>query len=446
MIAAGFFLAAATTIPVEAPAISGKLALEDAVKLALTHNRDLLKALEERRAADGKLKEAWGEALPQVELDASYTRLATESGFNILDPATGENVFIRFGFLNNYRAELAVTQPLFQGGRAAAALRAARLYDRFADHLVRQATERAVYDATVAYYRVLLVQEQSKVAENSLRLTESLLKDVETKRKYGVASDFNVLRSKVEVSNARALRVAYKNQLHTAEADLFRVLGVSQQSAVELVETLEYRPETADESAATDDALRQRPDLLRADLTAQLREQAVKVARSEFFPRLEAFFRESYAKPDPVLSTQNEWGDTWQAGVSLSFPIFDGGRRSGRLMQEEAARRQAEIDRDDARERARYEVRLAVARIQDAAEAVDAQQASLDQAREGLRLAEVGYREGTLDQVDVLEARAALVQAQTLYFASLHAHAVARLDLALARGSLVVPAADGGGR
>ena len=158
MILAGALLAAATAVPVEAPRIEGTLSLEDAVKLALAHNRDLQKALEERRAADGKLKEAWGEALPQVTLDASYTRLGTESGFNILDPATGENVFIRFGFLNNYRAELGVTQPVFQGGRAAAALRAARLYDVFADTLVRQATERAVYDATVAYFRVLLLQ------------------------------------------------------------------------------------------------------------------------------------------------------------------------------------------------------------------------------------------------------------------------------------------------
>lgn len=296
-----------------------------------------------------------------------------------------------------------------------------------------------MYDATGAYYAVLLVQQQIKVAENALKLAETLLRDVETKRKFGVASDFNVLRSQVEVSNARAQAIVFRNRLHSATADLFRTLGVAQDSGVVLTETLDYRPETADERAAYERALRDRPELRNADLTVKLREQSVQVARSEFFPKIEAFLGETYAKPDPLVSGLNDWGDSWRAGVTVRFNVFDGGKNRGRLIQERAAFRQAEIDLLDAKENVRLDVTKAVSSLQDAAEAVDVQKQTREQAAEGLRLAEVGYREGTLDQVQVLEARAALTQAQLYYFTSLYSHAVARLDLARAQGALTPP-------
>jgi outer membrane protein len=410
--------------------LDGRLSLEDAVKLALVHNRALEAVLEERTRARGQVLEAWGEALPQVDLDASYERAEEALAFEF------EGMRVPLGYLNNYAVDLSVTQPVYQGGRAAAALRASRFYQQYADETVRRAMQDTIYATAAGYYRVLLLDEQVRVADHLAELAGAMLKDTETKRKFGVASDFNVLRAQVERSNARARLINVRNERELAQADLFRVMGVSQASRVELTDRLEYRPEPVREEEAALRALSLRPDLAEAQYVVRLQGEALKVALSDYYPSVDVYFRNRWARPDPQISTLDEWGRVWRAGVTVKFNLFDGFRRRGKVVQERAGLKQAQIDLLDARERALYEVRSAVARLEDAAEAVETQRLTREQAVEGLRLAEVGYREGTLDQVSVLEARTALTQAQVLYYTSLYDHSLARLALEKATGAL----------
>ncbi|MBN1553067.1 TolC family protein, partial [bacterium] len=122
-------------------------------------------------------------------------------------------------------------------------------------------------------------------------------------------------------------------------------------------------------------------------------------------------------------------------GLTIHFDLFFIGRE-GRVYQEAAKYRQQKLQYLDMREQVIFEVRSAISALEDADEFVKAQARTVDQANEGLRLAEVGYKEGTLDQVSVLEARTALNQAQLLYWNSLYNHTIARISLEKALGEL----------
>ena len=115
--------------------ISGELTLEDAVKLALTYNRNLKIAVEERGVAEGLITQAWGEALPVVSLNASYIRLDEVPSFEIADRV------ITIGSVNNYSAGVTVDQPVFRGGAVRAGLRAAELYEALTDEQIRGAVQ-----------------------------------------------------------------------------------------------------------------------------------------------------------------------------------------------------------------------------------------------------------------------------------------------------------------
>lgn len=429
--------AAAQTGYPEAPVLQGKLSLMDAVKLALLNNRALQQAVEERIVAKGRLIEARGDAIPHVDLDGQYYRVEKEIAFTFPDPANpGQEQKITLGYLNNYRADLAVTQKLYEGGRTFAALKASKLYRAYADEQVRLAMQFTIYDTVRTYYRALLSQEQVRVSENAATLAETLLADVEIKKKYGVASDFNVLRSKVEVSNAKSQVIVYQNALKTDRSELFKILGASQDSDVELTEKLEFTPVTPDEQEALREAVQQRPDVLSQDLVVQLQTQNVKATKSPYFPKLSAFYTYTLARPDPVISTLDAWGRTWRVGLSLNWSIFDGGTTYGKVMQEQAHLRQQEIAGREIREQTKLDIRKAVLGLRDAAEAVEVQRQTLQEAEEGLRLADVGYREGTLQQVTVLESRGALTNSQLFYFQALYRHAMARLEFQRAKGTL----------
>jgi len=409
--------------------IHGNLSLADALKLALVHNRTLQIAMEEKNVSKGLILESYGEVFPTVSLTGRYTHANTD---NVDIDGTKKEI----GQHDNYTGGLSVTQPIFRGGAATAALRASKYYDVLVDENVRSAVQNTIYKTIRDYYQVSLTQEQHGVTQTYADLAEAHLKDVQMKRKFGVASDFNVLRSQVELSNARAELISYKNKLHQATTTLLKTLGVSQESRIELTDHLIYKPASVKEEEVVRKAFLNRPDLSGAELNLKLQEESLRKAYSKYWPEIDAFYKYSFEKPDPSLATKDEWGDAWKAGIEMNIPIFDGLKREGNVAQERAVLKQKHIKLLDKQEQALFEARNAILDIRDAAESVDAQKLTLEKAKEGLKLAEVGYREGTLDQVSVLDARAALTNAQLLYYKSLYDHAIARLDLQKAMGIL----------
>jgi outer membrane protein TolC len=413
-----------------APVIRGKLGLEDAVKLALQNNRQLLAATEEIEYTRGVIQDAYGHAIPTATLNGRYTRNKEALGFEF------DGIQVDLGYLDNYSIDLAIEQPLYQGGiPLMTAKRVTALLRSQADDNVKTAARETIHAAISSYYSVLLLQEQLRVLENFEDLARRHLKDVEIKRKHGVASDFNVLRSRVALSNASAALIGHRNDLQQARLLLCNTLGVSQGSDVELTESLAYEPVDLDEAGMVNRALAARTDLASADAAVDLQLENFKQAKRERLPELNLFFNHIWARPDPNISNVDEWGSTWRGGVAISIPLFDLSRR-GRVTQERAILNQQAILARDTREAVRFEVLAAILAVRNAAEAVSSQERTLEEAAEGLRLAEVGYREGTLDQVSMLEARVALTESQVLYYSSLYSHAMAHLDLRRAMGTL----------
>ena len=90
----------------------------------------------------------------------------------------------------------------------------------------------------------------------------------------------------------------------------------------------------------------------------------------------------------------------------------------------------------DAQERAILEIHQSIVSIRDAEEFVQSQKLNLDAATEGLRLAEVGFKEGVNTEVDVIAARSAKTRTQGLYHQAMYDHMIARLELQRAMGIL----------
>jgi hypothetical protein len=68
---------------------------------------------------------------------------------------------------------------------------------------------------------------------------------------------------------------------------------------------------------------------------------------------------------------------------------------------------------------------------------VQSQQLNVTRAREGLRLADVGYQQGINTQVEVIDAQSALTTARVNYLRAIYQHVVARLAVERAMGTIV---------
>ena len=413
------------------PRLEGQLSLEEGVRLAMQYNPQLLAAVQGRENARGRVMEAWSEALPRVDVAAGYTRLdkvaSVDTGMTTLD----------VGDRDNYSYGVTITQPLFKGGSMSIALRAARLFSYLSDEGVRAALETTIFSVATAYYDSVLARQLVAVYEDALRSAEAHLEAVRFREQQGVATEYDVLRANVEVSNVQAELIDQERLRDIARAALFRSMGVSQRSRVELTTALgtEER-DTPSFPEAVQAAFRNRPDIYQAAINTDLYREAVKEARTDYLPNLEAFYWRQWAKPDPHEATRNNWNDQWTYGLSLTWPLFDGFAREGRVVQQKALLRQSEILLVDTEQQALLEIRDAILELHSAEELVRSQRLNRQRAGRAEELVEEGYRVGVNTEIEVLDARAALTRASGLYYGALHRYTTGRIALQRAMGLL----------
>ena len=422
------------------PRISGKLSVADCLKLTLVHNKMLQRTMQEKEIAYGARLSASSAYLPNVSVSGQYLRKdeAVSLALAGMPP-------IQFGELDNYSAVLNVTQPMYAGGAISAQVRAARLLTLLTDAVVRAAVQDVVYAAETAYYNLVLNQHLVDVTTDAVRSAKVHLDQVQKRRAGGVASDFDVLRAQVELSNFEADLIRSKNAIDLARANLIKTMGVSQDSDFVLSDELVYAPIQVSMEQAVQDAFTNRPDLYRQEYQIRRQREQLKIARSRYLPNVSGFFGNTWAKPDPhSVAASNTWGSAWQGGVQGAWPIFNGFQREGQVIQEKARLRQAQIDLVDTEETALYELTQALLSMENAVEFVQSQELNVTRAKEGLRLAEVGYQQGINTQVELIDAQAALTTASVNYYQAIYSHVAAKLALQRAMGTIAHGvAADG---
>ncbi|MHC4324273.1 MAG: TolC family protein [Planctomycetota bacterium] len=427
------------------PVISGQLSITDCTKLALVNNKALQSIVQERQIARGERLKSYSAILPNVNLTGDYTRLDGVTSFEIDTPSGKEK--IQFGDEDTYSTVLTVTQPIFAGGAIPARINAAKLLSLFTDETVRAAVQEVVYAAEHAYYDVLLSQELFKISADAVRSSKAHLDNAKQRQQGGIASEFDVLRAEVELSNFQAEHITNKNAISVSKASLIKVMGISQDSDFVLSDELLYVPSNIAMEQAVEAAYRNRPDLLGREFDIKMKEEMLKIARSQYYPMVNGYFSNTWAKPDPHNMMEIEWGHAWQGGITASLPIFDGFLREGEIVAQKARLKQGQIDLIDAEETALFELTRAQLGIENTAEFIESQRLNLTRAEEGLRLAEVGYREGANTQLEMIDAQAALTTAKANHYQAIYAHIIAKLDFQKAMGTLAsVESAEPEGR
>jgi outer membrane protein TolC len=128
--------------------------------------------------------------------------------------------------------------------------------------------------------------------------------------------------------------------------------------------------------------------------------------------------------------------DTYQFGVQLSVPIFDGFRRDARMQEQQAVVRDIDVRRRDLRQQVAVEVRSAMLDLASAREQVDAARERLQLAEQELAQARDRFRAGVAGDADVITASLALNGARNLLIDAQTAYQAARVSLARAEGTV----------
>jgi outer membrane protein len=416
-------------------AAADPLSRAQAVALALERNPDVRRALADFDGLEGRAQQARADALPEVSVYGNYLRYQDPSFLN--SPNIDQLPPDLLGAFRPIPTDLwdgyvSVRQTLwsFSLGKA---IRAAS----YAKHLgaadIRSARQDVALRAIFAYNAYLLAIERAKVGEKVVRQKQKQLEMAKNRRAAGVATDLEVLRFEVDLANARTTLLRLQGAQDLARGDLNAVIVAPTDSPVEPTDALEFVDVTAEQPAVVRQAITNRPEIEATTWNERIYDEAIGIYKADMQPRLDL----SGAYGWSVRDTSNFWKpeyEKWSLAVTLKVPLFDGWRTAGKVAQARAERARIEQDRRALETQIDLEAKQAVDRLRVAASVYRSAELSVAQAQKALDMTEANYRLGAMTTLDVLDAQAALTQAEFSRIEALAAHANARAGLRYVMG------------
>lgn len=406
-------IGAGTVTPGPAASQEVQLSVQDVRQRVLESNRQYLSAGEEVVKAHSDIVKARAGAFPEVNLHGYYNR--NFSIAPVFFEADGEVQQLKFGFENNFGASISLRQPLWEGGKVFTAYSIAKQYHQYTQAGVEQVAAATVHTGELLFFKAIFDKARQEVLEQALKTAEHSLDVVTKLYSQGMVSRFELLRSQVERSNILPQLLAAQSEVRLSEKRLLSYLDMELDQSVSLIEPSDDTAlgDLPSLTFLVDTALASRQEMRQADLMVDMRRRAVRVARAGYFPSLAAVSRYDWQSQSDEFSLSKNTSTSFTAGITLSFPIFDGGITRSEVGRMKAEHRQTLLNQRELEDRIRLEVEQAYDELLQTTKTVEIHSETIAQAEEGLRIAELRYEAGEGTLLEVLSAQTALTDART---------------------------------
>ncbi len=415
-----------------------RLTLGDAVRLAARQNAAVEGALARVDAAKARVTERRADLLPNVSAGVSERGATTNSAtFPIEFPtAPGQKPLFDpngsiLGPVNTFDARARVSQSLYDPA-ARTRVQTARTGVAAANADVASLADQASAAAANAYLLVLRADAVFTARLADSTLASELLGIAQDQLKAGTGIILDVTRARSQLTGARTQLIVARNERDRTRVDLARSLGLPL-VRLELADALASLPAPTNAGSGTtlDSSIRSRKDVQALDLQVRAAREQAEAIRAERLPTIGVF-------ADEGLSQRNgrSFLPTYDWGIQLSLPLFDGFRREARVTEQVSAARGLEIRARDLRAQVEADVRSATLNLRSSAEAVSAARERQALAEQEVAQARERFQAGVAGNADVITASITLNTARTQLVDALTSYQASRVALARAQGSI----------
>ena len=392
------------------------LTLQEAIEKALATNPTGQMALADQKKAEGALRQARAGRMPVL----NYTHTDNRRGGNYSSSYT-ENL---------YENTVTMTVPLYTGGQLEGSIDQAKVGVHSANLSVEQAWQQMKLDATTGYYDVLQASNMVQVDKESVERLEAHLKNVQAQFNVGTVAKSDVLRSEVELANAKQTLIKADNTYEVSVSSLNNVIGLPLDTKITLKEELAYQKYEQSMIDCIDYALKNRPDVLQAKDSLTSTVKGVQIAQSGKKPTVA--LSSLYDFYDDAFPGDNN--SNWRVYVTTNWNVFDSGLTDAKISQAKASVEKAQEQLRKTRDAAHLEVRQAYLNMQEAEKRFDTTKVAVLQAEEDYKIAQVRYSAGVGTNLDVMDSQVALTQAKTNYIQALYDYNTSKAKLEKAMG------------
>ncbi len=416
-----------------------KLTVDEAVQLALENNKGLHSSWTRVEAADARWSEVNASRLPSLKLQGSYLRFSDVDAFAVQVPFTPSPITISPTVLNAYSLRLTLQQPLFSGFRITSTINAAEYSAAAAQHDFDNVKVELSYATKAAYWNLFKAMEFKRVVTENVEQTKAHVADVNQLLKQGLATRNDVLKVDVQLSNLQLAEIDAASAIRLAMMGLNNIIGLPLETELQLSSPIEQTSEdTLPLPRLIQEALTSRFDMRSMESHLQASESLVKAARGGWYPQVFLIGNYYYARPNPrILPTRDEFKDTWDVGVNISFDLWNWMTPAHQSAQAEATLAQAQDALTQFRDGITFEVTQNYLEVKKAKEKLRVASRGVDQAEENHRITKSKFEAGVATNTDLLDTEVALLQTKTNNVTAVVDYELSKAKLAKSTGRRV---------
>lgn len=430
------------------------LDLQDCLRIALSESPTVKVADLEVERMDYSKKETLGQLLPTIDFGASYNRtLAKQVMYMSMDFGslggggnTDETPSSRASGTSDGGIKVGLDNSYSVGFNAALPLIAPQLWKSLSisDSQILRSVEAAlqsrqnlVNQVKSAFYALLLANDSRKVIQESYDMAKLTYETYSKQFNLGAASEYDVLRTSVAMKNIEPELMQADVAIRQARLQLLILMGMKADFDFEVTDRLSnYERTMYSETLSINPDYANNADLRLLDIDLRTLKNTVSLHKLAFAPTLALTANYNWTSMSNGNLFRNfRWNPYSSLGLSLSFPIFQGGQRVSRLKQAKVQLAELQLQRENLERSVAMQVELAMDNIQVNVKQIASCSESVEQAQRAYDIMVKSFDIGAASYLNLRDSELGLTRARLAYYQAIFNYLIARSELELLLGT-----------
>lgn len=411
------------------------LSRRQCIEVALRDNPSVRVANMEVKKFDYSKKETLASLFPTIDFSAAYQRSIELQTIRM--NMGGESQNLKMGSDNTWNMGFNASLPII----APTLWKAISISDT--QILASLESARAsrldlVNNVNKAYYALMLAIASRDVVKENYDIALLNASVYEKQFIAGTASEYDVLRSSVQVKNIEPELLQADIAISQCQLQLKVLMGISKDIDIlpdvklsEMQRDMYYYPASADRSVSDNSSLRT------LDIQKKVLAKNVDLKKFAWIPTLGASFNLSWLSLSNGSTFKNQQFNPYSTvGLQLSIPIFSGGSKYYGLKQAQVELKEIDIQRENLVNTLNMQVELAIDNINKEAKQIETSAEGMRQAKKAHEIMQKSFDIGAASYLDLRDSELANTTAQLSYLQAIYNYLVStsELDLLLGKG------------
>lgn len=445
---------AAASAPCET---TDSITLTSAINLAVKNSAALNAAKQGIAAAQARTSQAKSGWWPTVSGAGSYTNLYPLEKMNLAlpvpvykDPNTGYwevtpmNVPFQLYPANNWDLHIGADYLLFDFGKRQKAINLSTIGEQALQTGTGMTAKFVSYQAIVSFESILSSAQMIAAKKENIANLSQHLDFVKKKLATGSSTEFDVLRSEVDLTNAQTELTNLNNDLAKQQIGFRQLLGLDESAPANCMGAFDSSYHEPAKDSLIEAALQQRTEIDLMNVALMAGQAQLSLARLEMTPALTAHV--SAGEKNGYFPNLDQLQFNTVAAAQINVPIFDGRKTHYHIKELEAHLDSLRTILDDLKRTVRTDVLKAIADVKSARENLFEAATNIRLASESRRIATLQYEAGAIQNLDLLDAEEKYTQAKFARVQSEFRYTLSRFALMQATGFDFAKWADDGAR